>query len=99
MFSLLKMGLTLPTGQATPNGQTPRTEKTESTPRIVTDELQMRETKPDFKDRARKRQSRLGTSKYLAPKKEISPSEKLLVLKQGFVRWSSPCKRPFGGKV
>ena len=93
------MGLAIPSGQ-TPPLPTPVV-KSGSTPRVTDEEpiARREESGSDFKDRARKRQSRLGTSQYLAPKKEISASERVLVLKQGFVRWSSPCKRPFGGKV
>ncbi|KAJ3303496.1 hypothetical protein HDV03_003773 [Kappamyces sp. JEL0829] len=51
-----------------------------------------------FADKANKRKSRLGTTQYLAPKIEISESDRRLVFRSGSVVWSSPCKRPIGTK-
>ena len=53
----------------------------------------------DFAKKANKRKSRLGTSRHLAPKKEMSDADKELVFKDGYLFWMSPNKRPIGGKV
>ncbi len=58
-----------------------------------------RNDRAEFEKRADKRKSRLGTSKYLSPKTEISDSEKELIFKDGYLYWMSPCKKPIGGRV
>jgi hypothetical protein len=50
----------------------------------------------DFTKKANKRKSRLGTTKYLAPKEEISDADKELVFKDGYLFWMSPNKKPIG---
>lgn len=58
-----------------------------------------RNNRSEFEKRADKRKSRLGTSKYLSPKTDISDAEKELIFKDGYLYWMSPCKKPIGGRV